>query len=386
MKLPALTIRKWLILAWLAYAFLPAAGIGIAYGVLRLITTRDPSHDATLWPIVVAAGAVIQFGVPVVVGVFMGRAVLRPLAAMSQASRQIAAGDLSFDLPPSNVREVAQVSAAFSAMGDGLRSALRRQAQLEEERRFFISAIAHDLRTPLFSLRGYLEGLERGVASTPEKAERYVKVCQEKADELERLVADLFAYTRVEHLDQAPACAPLDLADVVRKTAEGMRPLAEAKSITLVLDGRDGVCEAEGDAHLLGRAIANLLDNALRHTPPGGTIWLRWQPEPEGCRLSVADSGPGIDPRDLPRLFEPLYRGEVSRSRQTGGAGLGLAIARRILQAHGGELTAANRASGGAEFTGTLTRRSGPPMSLASSRDDSPFTERAPEAQPTVAR
>src|SRR5205085_7981670 len=121
-----------------------------------------------------------------------------------------------------------------------------------------------------------------------------------------------------------------------------------------------------GDGHLLARAVANLLDNALRHTPDGGQIRVRWHWEDATLVFTVADTGPGIAAHDLSHLFTPLYRGDASRNRQTGGAGLGLTIARRILQAHGGDLTAANGATGGAVFTATLpiTRRACPPADL----------------------
>jgi signal transduction histidine kinase len=354
MKLRALTIRKWLVLAWISYALLPGVALGITYGLLYLVVRHDPMKDPALAPVIIAIAVCVQFSIPVLVALFMGRAVLRPLAAVSEASRRIAAGNLDFELPASKVREVAEVSAAFNAMGFGLRQALARQAELEQERRYFIGAVAHDLRTPLFALRGHLEGLERGVADTPEKAARYVAVCQEKADELERLVEDLFTYTRMEYQERPPQREPLELGDVFRRAADGVRPRAEAKGIALLLDGPIAPVSLEGDELLLTRAVTNLLDNALRHTPSGGRIRVAWREDGERVVFTVADTGPGIDPRDLPHLFEPLYRGEASRSRKTGGSGLGLTIARRILRAHGGDLTAANRPDSGAELTGTL--------------------------------
>jgi signal transduction histidine kinase len=140
----------------------------------------------------------------------------------------------------------------------------------------------------------------------------------------------------------------------LRRVAEGVRAQAEAKGITLQLDGPSQACLAVGDEHLLERAVENLLDNALRYTPPGGTIAVSWRRERDMVVFTVADTGPGIAPQDLPHVFEPMYRGDSSRNRQTGGAGLGLAIARRALRTHEGDLVAANRAAGGAEFTGWL--------------------------------
>ena len=284
----------------------------------------------------------------------MGRTLVKPLEAMGVAARQIAGGDLNFTLPQTRVREVANVRDAFMAMGDGLRASLGRQAALEEERRFFIGAIAHDLRTPLFTLRGSLVGLEQGLASSPEKAARYIAVCRQKADQLDRLVSDLFAYTKAEYLEQTLQRERIAFGPLLERAADDLRPRAQDKGIAVTLDGPDDLSMVIGDTHLLERAIENLLDNALRHTPTGGEITVRWGGEPGRVRFSVADTGPGIATRDLPHLFDPLYRAETSRNPETGGVGLGLTIARRILRAHGGDLVAANRATGGAEFTGWL--------------------------------
>jgi signal transduction histidine kinase len=290
------------------------------------------------------------------IGWFLGRTVVRPLAATGDAARQVAAGDLDVRLPASRVREVNEVNTAFEGMSAGLRESLHEQARLEQERRLFIGAVAHDLRTPLFALRGYLEGFEKGLADTPEKRARYIAVAHEKADALERLVSDLFDFTRLEYLDQAPNREPLELGQFLRRLVDGLQPRAEARGIRLTLDAPAEPCVVDGDLHLLTRAVENLLDNALRFTPSGGSVRVTCRSTPDGAMFSVADSGPGIPAHDLPNLFTPLYRGETSRNRRTGGAGLGLTIARRILRAHGGDLTAGNLPNGGAVFTGTLLR------------------------------
>ncbi len=319
---------------------------------LLLFTGPAPgSPSPWLWPL--AAGAAILLVLVGAVGL-LGRLVLRPLAAMSRAAQGIAGGDLEVRLPSSPAREVAEVAAALEGMSAALRESLTRQKGLEEERRLFIGAIAHDLRTPLFMLRGYLQGLENGVAATPERMAHYVAACRAKADALERLIADLFAYTRLEHLEQQPACAPLDLGVLLGESVEGIQGPAAAKGIGLALDGPAEPCMLSADGHLLARAIDNLLENALRHTPDGGRIRVSWKREDTAVRVAVEDSGSGIAAHDLPHVFTPLYRGEASRNRQTGGAGLGLAIARRILTVHSGDLTAANSPTGGAVFTATL--------------------------------
>ncbi|HEX5499414.1 MAG TPA: HAMP domain-containing protein, partial [Thermomicrobiales bacterium] len=173
------------------------------------------------------------------VALFVSRAFLRPLATMIDGMRQIESGNLDIRLPTSRVAEVAEVAAAFGAMADALRDSLERQDELEQERRMTISAVIHDLRTPLFALRGYLEGLAAGIADSPEKAARYLQLSRDKADALDRLVTDLFAYARTEYLEEAPRRERLDLSDLLTRTVEGMQPRADAKGVRLRLTGAD---------------------------------------------------------------------------------------------------------------------------------------------------
>ncbi|HZS88915.1 MAG TPA: HAMP domain-containing sensor histidine kinase [Chloroflexota bacterium] len=187
-------------------------------------------------------------------------------------------------------------------------------------------------------------------------------MCQEKADALERLISGLFAYSRLEYLEQTPRQEALELGSLLRRASESVQPQAEDKGIIVALDGPADPCPFIGDKHLLVRAVQNVLDNAVRYTPAGGRIHLRWTREAGALVIAVEDTGPGIAPQDLPHLFTPLYRGESSRNRQTAGAGLGLTIARRIVQAHGGDLVGANGAAGGAVFTATLPASSSPTM------------------------
>lgn len=287
---------------------------------------------------------------------FVAWTILKPLSTLSQAAHQVAHNELHFQFPASPLREVAEVFHSFTMMSEALRVSLERQAELEQERRLFISAIAHDLRTPIFSLRGYLEGLATGVARTPEKAMHYIEVCQSKAATLEHLVGDLFAYTQLEYLQQVPRQEPLEIGALITHMIESLEPQAQEKGVHLVQDVPAVPCTVHADAHLLTRVFENLLDNALRYTPGGGSIRMGWHSEREQLVFTVTDTGPGIASEDLPHLFTPLYRGDPSRNHHTGGSGLGLTIAQRILRAHGGDLTVKNAIHGGAIFTGSLAR------------------------------
>jgi signal transduction histidine kinase len=352
-----LSSRQWLGVIWAAYALGPGLILLIMLALgAALLPGQSINEIAKRYPFALVAPVAVQLSVPILVILLVGWAVLKPLRAMSAAAGKVGKRDLDFSLPSSRVREVNEAMIAFTAMGDELRAALARQAELEQERQFYISAIAHDLNSPIFALRGYLEGLESGIAATPERTRHYIQVCQTKVSELEHLTADLSAYTQIERLEQTMRREPFDLSALTRDAVESIRPQAEAKHLTLSLTQSAHACPCVGDAHLMRRAITNVLENAVRYTPVDGAIAVVCEAEGDQWRFTVADSGAGIAPDDLPHLFAPFFRGEASRNRDTGGVGLGLAIAQRIMRAHGGNLGAMNSAQGGAVFTGTAAR------------------------------
>ncbi len=340
-----LSTRRWLLIIWLAYAFLPGVALGVAWLIAFAVLRSDPTRHPLALAILVGCALAVQLAVPVSTALLVGRWVLRPLAAIAAAARQIARGSLEYHVPTSQVGEIADVAMAFATMGTALRSSLERQAQLEEERRFFIGAVAHDLRSPLFALRGHLQGLTQGVATTPERQAQYLAICQAKTDEIDHLVADLFAYAQLDFPEFQPQHQEVDLATLIADMLTAHQAEIAAKQLNVTTTGPADVLIV-GDPDLLRRAIANVLDNALRYTPARGRIHITWHATgPE--ILTIADSGPGIAPDDLPHIFDPLYRGEESRNRATGGAGLGLAIARRIARVHGWDLVASPAANAG---------------------------------------
>ncbi|WP_098744300.1 HAMP domain-containing sensor histidine kinase [Paenibacillus sp. EZ-K15] len=288
-----------------------------------------------------------------IVGMEMRRFVLKPLEKMGNAARRIATGDWDVRLPMSKVTEIAEVRDGFDVMVKGLEKSFRKQAELEEERRFVIAAVAHDLRTPLFALRGYLDGLEQGIAQSPEKMAQYVSVCKDKSAQLDRLVEDLFTFTKMEYVESELNNKTVDVNQVIRNSMDSLSPLAQQKGISISSHVTDG-CIIHGDMHLLERAMNNLLDNAVRHTPAGGDIEVQCNKVGNKLKFTICDTGPGFSAEELERVFEPLYRGEASRSRSTGGSGLGLTISQRIVRQHGGELNASNHPEGGALLEGWL--------------------------------
>jgi len=288
---------------------------------------------AVRWAVALAAAAVALAAVLALAVGLLQRWVLLPLARLADGAERIAGGELAIEPVTTRAREVAQVGEAMGGMAAALDGALGSATAAERERRFLITAIAHDLRTPLFTLRGSLEAIERGIGD-----ERSLARAQDKAAHLDRLVGDLFAFSRAEYSREAHAGEPVDLAEIARRAAETVEPGAVRLDVVT-----DGPVPLRGDPVALQRVLTNLLDNALRHA----RTWVELRVA--GPRVDVCDDGPGFATEDLPHVFDPLYRGD--KARAGGGAGLGLAIARRLARAHGGDVEAANLPAGGARVT-----------------------------------
>jgi signal transduction histidine kinase len=279
----------------------------------------------------------------------LGRWLTTPLRSLSEDVDRIAGGEALPERQRSRIREVENVHQAITEMSVALRKAHRHGADIEQERRLLISAIAHDLRTPLFALRGYLQAHQLGVGELDR--DDYLRLAEEKADQIDRLVGDLFGFTRLELLNERPEFTEVCLSDLVRRSAAAFTQIAAARGIESVIDGHESL-SVEGNADMLERVISNLLDNAIRYTEPRGLIRVGWGKKSTGeAWLTISDNGPGVPTADLPNLFEPLYRGDRARSKG-GGAGLGLSIAKRLVEAHGGTVGVHNE--NGAVFTVVL--------------------------------
>jgi signal transduction histidine kinase len=301
-----------------------------------LFVSRE--SEAARWAISLGAAVIALAAVLVLAVGLLRRWVLRPLARLAGDAERIAGGELTIAPVTTRAREVAQVGDALGGMAGALEEALGVSTAAERERRFLVTAIAHDLRTPLFTLRGSLEAIEHGIGDGNALAR-----AQDKAAHLDRLVGDLFVFSRAEYAREGYASEPVDLAEIARRAAETVEPTRVPLDVVT-----NGPVPLSADPIMLQRVLTNLLDNALRHAHT------RVELRVSGTRVEVADDGPGFAPEDLAHVFEPLFRGDRARAAATGGAGLGLAIARRLVHAHGGEVEAANGPTGGARVTVTL--------------------------------
>lgn len=278
---------------------------------------------------VLIAGLVAGF-VALVLAVLLVHQITRPLAALNRASQQITAGDLDVRVPVQSRDELGQLARTFNRMA----AALETQEVL---RRNLMADIAHELRTPLSGIQGTVEALQDGVF--PPSAENLESI-HEQVTLINRLVEDLRTLAQAEAGQLSLHCQSLDMADLVARYVTAQRSRAQQAGIDLQLHVQGVLPPVQGDEERIGQVLGNLLTNALRHTPSGGSIQIRLSSTAEGVRIGVLDSGEGIPSQDLPHIFDRFYRSDRSRSRTTGGSGLGLAIARQLVEAHGGRIWA----------------------------------------------
>lgn len=285
-------------------------------------------------------------GAALVVSLVLTRRIGRSLTALTTAAEQVAGGRYEARVPAPGIgTEFTALTEAFNEM------AARLQAS-EALRHRLLSDVAHELRTPVATLTGHLEGLEDGVSElTPE----LVAVLRAQGARLTRLSEDLAAVTRAESGELALALVVTDAAELLRVAHLAAADRAATQRVDLVLAETAGRTHVRADADRMGQVLGNLVDNALRHTRAGGQVTLAATAGAGTVRLTVTDTGEGIAPEHLPHVFERFYRAESARDRTSGGSGIGLAITKALVEAHGGHVTASSDGPGrGATFTVAL--------------------------------
>lgn len=272
------------------------------------------------------------------VGSYLAYRFVRPIRSLTQVNRRYAGGERSARAHIHSQDEIAELGQAFNALADQLSAEQDRQKQM-------LADIAHELRTPLTILRGELEAMQDGLMeANPGNLGRLI----EEIDLLTRLVQDLRLLTIAEAGALELKRVPTTLATLAQESASLFQTKAEARGITL--ESQLQPITLNADPERLKQVLYNLLENALRHTPAGGSVRLSSRQEGPWGVLEVADTGSGIPQADLAHVFDRFYRADQARSRETGGSGLGLAIAKALVQAHQGQISAQNRPQGGARI------------------------------------
>lgn len=321
------------------------------WSIARLMFASQ--HDLMLATVLL----VFATGIAMSLGFFLSQALTDRIDDLEKAAQAIARGTLGARVPVSGLDEMARLAATFNEMADQLEAAQLKQKELEILRKDLIAWVGHDLRTPLTSIRAILEALADGLIDDPASVQRYLRTAQHDVRSLSHLIDDLFDMAQMDANGLRLDPCPNAISDLISDTIESFSALAAGQGVEVtgqVLPGTDPVVM---DAQKIGRVLANLVGNSLRYTPSGGRIEIRASRDSGVCRVTVSDTGEGIQPEDLPHVFDRFYRGEKSRSRATGGAGLGLAIAQGIVEAHGGSITVSSQPGKGATFTFSIPDR-----------------------------
>ncbi len=290
-------------------------------------------------------------GIAMILGYFFSSTVTERILSLKHAAEKLANGDLQTRVPVNGRDELSALSITFNQMAEQLQEADQKQRELENMRRDLVAWASHDLQTPLASMRAILEALADGVVDEPDMVKRYLQTAQKDVMSLSALMDDLFQMSQLDAGGFPLNRAPSSLSDLVSDTLESFSELAYRESVKL-----EGKVEADVDpvfmdTQAIGRVLNNLISNALRHTSAGGEIKVHAWRAGQGVEVSVRDTGEGIHAEDIPHIFESFYRGEKSRNRGMGGAGLGLAIARGVVRAHGGDIRVESQWGKGTQFT-----------------------------------
>ncbi|WP_058303281.1 sensor histidine kinase [Gorillibacterium timonense] len=327
-------------------------------GDLFVVHQEEPLVDFArrFFPFLVISLLVIFVLTNLTLTYLVSRGILRPLKELRQAVEKIKDGNLEFKLLPGRKDEIGQLSDAFEAMRGKLKESIDKQLQYEENRKVLISNISHDLKTPITSIRGYVDGIRDGVADTPEKMERYMSTIAIKTDDIDHLIDELFLYSKLD-LNRLPFhFEAVEIGTFLADCTDDLRFDLEKKGIELCTDiSNVQLLMVRADREKVKRVITNIVGNCIKYMDkPKKTIRLRAVAAGIGVRIEIADNGPGIEPSALPFVFDRFYRAEQSRNSRTGGSGLGLAIAKQIVEGHGGEIGAASEQGEGTTIYFTL--------------------------------
>ncbi len=275
---------------------------------------------------------------------FLSRHILAPVKSLISATRHFGKGDFSRRVDDKDKGELGELAQSFNSMAADLE-------RTERLRRNMVADVAHELRTPLSNLKGYLEAVSDGLIK-PDK--NTIHSLNEEASILSRLVDDLQELSLADAGEIKLNIQPEDITGLIKDTVAGMQAKTTARGLELSADLPASLQAVSIDSHRIKQVLLNLLENAVTHTDKGGRITVTARQQDKTVYVSVADTGEGIPAKDLPLIFERFYRVDRSRNRKTGGSGLGLTIAKRLVEAHGGTIEVKSEPGQGSTFTFTI--------------------------------
>lgn len=362
-----MSIKKMLILSNIAMIVVPILlflliEMASAFVFFYILDLRMEGAGLKLFSTIQVTG--LLFAVTVSNGVItylVSKRILEPVRMLTQAAKEISQGNLEFSPVPAGKDEIGELTSIFERMRGKLLEAKELQEKYEENRKELIANISHDLRTPMTSLKGYARGILDGVAQTPEKIEHYAQIIYTNATTMEKMIDELFLYSKLD-LNQVPMV--LEEVDLQRYFADYLEELGfalEQAGVRITYSYQPGdsfVVLVDRDQ--LRRVLENVFQNSLKYmNKVVKEIQVRLVSEPSRVRIEIEDNGPGIAEESLPYIFDRFYRADAARSSSTGGSGLGMAIAKQIIEAHGGRIGASSVAGKGTTISFILNKPRG---------------------------
>lgn len=277
--------------------------------------------------------SLVALGLAVLFSYLLTKKVLGPLSEIEAASKKMASGDYSGRVTITSKDEIGELGQVFNQMADGLE-------RIEKLRRNMVVDIAHEFRTPMTNIRGYIEGMGDGVVSPSKEV---LSMLKDETLRLVRLIEDLQQLTHADAAKGYLNRQDVFLPDLVIRVLELYKPQFQDREIAVETQFKENVGSVRADPDRLLQVMSNLLQNACQYTPQGGKVRVTTERVTDGTRLIVANTGASVSQEDLPFIFERFYRADKSRSRESGGAGIGLAIVKGIIEAHGGQVGAASK-------------------------------------------
>jgi signal transduction histidine kinase len=298
----------------------------------RLMFTDQ--HDLLLGTVLlIFAGAIAM-----ALGYLLSSSFLERIQSLDQAAKKIAGGNLSIRVPIEGRDELADLAHTFNEMASQLQETAEKRQELDKLRKELIAWIGHDLQTPLTSISAIIEALADGMLQDRETEQRYFNTAKKNISALSHLIDDMFQMAQIDAGGLELNIESVSISDLISDTLESYTELAKHKGIRLQGSVAPDLGEVQIDARRINRVLNNLIDNAIRHTPDSGLVKVQANKTTEEIIVDVIDTGEGIPPKDLPHIFDLFYRGEVSLRSSPSGTGIGLAISKGIIDAHGGEI------------------------------------------------
>jgi histidine kinase len=333
-------------------------------GSIYIVKQVSPYGEMTSewFPVMIALLLILPLLVNGLLNYYVSRSIVNPLKELKRATDQIREGDLAFEVRKGSRDEIGQLFQSFEEMRRRLEQSVELQLQYEENRKELLSNISHDLKTPITTIKGYVEGIRDGVANTPDKLDNYLSTIYSKAVAMDRLIDELFLFSKLD-LGKVPFnFEKVNIGRYMEDLVEELEmDLAERQISIRYLSAHDGPLYAKVDRDKLKRAMFNITDNSVKYMDkPNKEILITLSARKrDEILVEVEDNGPGIEAEAVPHIFERFYRAEQSRSLQTGGSGLGLAIVKQIIHEHGGNVRATSREGEGTTISFTLKRMEG---------------------------